>query len=126
MPFCTCALRMRRLNGEPGSASGVGPAPSGRSKIQFGASPTCSNRMFGPTRVSLVTSIRRQINAGSDSCASIRSALAMSGRVPPGRFASVTSLISIVGHSDRLIRNGPFRLSVRPVAACTARMISGL
>jgi len=96
------------------------------SRTQFGLPSTNSNRMLGPSSVSLLTSMRRCSSAGKDNCASMRSTRARSGRVPPGRLASVTSVSSIVGHSERLMRNGPPKLRVRPVPRPTAATICGL
>jgi len=55
------------------------------SRTQFGLSLTNSNRMLGPSSVSLLTSMRRRSSAGKDNCAWMRSARARSGRVPPGQ-----------------------------------------
>ena len=134
MPLRIATARMRSLKALSGDAADAvavggaagGVAGAGASSTQFGASPTCSNRMFGPVRVSFATSISRWSSEGSDSSAWMRSTLAMSGRLPPGRLDSVTSLTSIVGHSDLLMRRAPFRVRVRPVALRTASTIWGL
>ena len=107
-------------------AQGLGPAFAAVLNTQFGWPWTTSNRMLGPINVSFLISIRRNSRAGKDSSARIISARAMSGRVPPGRLASFTSLTSIVGHRERLMRNGPSKVSGRPVASSTALAISGL
>jgi len=126
IPFCTCTLRNRSVKAEPDGFEGTGVGRLSEVNTQFGWPPTCSNKMFGPTSVSLLTSIRRQSKAGSETCASIRSAQAISGRVPPGKLASRTPLTSMIGQSDRLIRTGPSKVRARPVASCTAAAICDL
>ena len=95
--------------------------PAGRWNCQLPRpEASVSKRISGRTSVTRAISTCPVSKGSSFRTTAARATVAICGRVPPGMLASETSSASSTGVRPQPIWTGPARVSVRPVARCTA------
>ncbi|CAH0305103.1 hypothetical protein ROS9278_04695 [Roseomonas sp. CECT 9278] len=108
---------------------GSGAGPSGRGaarKTQFGApSAVRSSRMSAPSMAMARISTAPRSSGSSATCTSSRRIVAISGRLPPGRFASVAPSTVTAGTSPGRSETAP-SVAMRPVAPSIAAAMRGV
>ena len=94
---------------------------------QFGSPrAVLSSQMLGATRTSRLTTRRPMSRGRSDTSASTRPTVIISGREPPSALASATSRRFRMGDHPQATVAGPRMTRSRPVACFTAASICGL